>query len=569
MSHRITRNQYTSYYGPTAGSKIRLGDTGLVAEVERDSAVPGEECVFGGARSLRGAMGLSATRENALDCAIVNVVVIDWSGIYKSDIGIKNGRIVGIGKAGIPDIMSAVTPGMALGAGTQIISGEGLIATAGAVDCNCALDAPGLAESALSAGITTVLGGGAGHASEFESSAGTPGVRQIEIMLRAADALPLNVGLMARAGSPKPHALIEQIKAGAAGLNLSSAFGAAGAALDCALAVSIQFDLPIALEADAFNEAGGYDDLLAALQGRPLRLNLAEGQGGGPTPDALRVCGEHRILAASSSGSLPASVNTLDELRALLYARKRLDLRSAADAAFVESAVRGGTLAAEDALHDLGAIPIIASGSMNSGRLNDMLGRVWQTAHKMLKQRGRLPQERGQNDNLRIRRYLAKYTINPALACGIAHETGSLEVGKLADVVLWKPAFFGRRPECVIKGGMLAWSQSGVSGAALPRVQPVAARANFGALASSIPDCCVTFVSKLSLREKTIEGLGLKKPLAAVKQWRGIAKQEMKFNHAEPRMALDLHNFAVLADSEIVSSAPPENLPLAQRYALF
>lgn len=567
--HRISRGQYTSLYGPLTGAKIRLGDTALVAEIERDTSVPGDECVYGGARSLRDTMGLAATRDRALDTVITNVVVIDWTGIYKADIGIKNGRIAGIGRAGHPDIMEAVTPGMVLGAGTQVIAGEGMVATAGAVDSNCAFVTPGLAEAALSGGITTVIGGGAGHASEFEPEAATPGARHIELMLRATDDLPLNVGLLGRAGAAQPHALVEEIRAGAAGLSLCDCWGTGAAALECALAVAIQFDSPVSIQGDAFNEANGFEEFVSALKGRPVRFNLGEGMGGGPAPDALRVCGENRVLAASSSGSLPSSANTLEELRASMYARRRMDPKNEGDAAFVEWAVRGGALAAQDILHDLGAIPIVASASQSMGRTCDMVARVWQMAHKMHKHRGRLQGEKGGNDNLRIRRYIAKYTINPALACGIAHEAGSLESGKLADIVLWKPEFFGRRPECVLKGGMIAWMQAGIAGAGLPRVEPVYMRSGFGAAYGAAANCSVAFVSKLSLRENTVDSFGLKKPLSAVAKWRKIGKQEMRLNDIEPKVNMDLHNLTVMVNGQALTGAPPENLPLAQRYSLF
>lgn len=566
---RLSRGQYAALYGPLTGSKIRLGDTALVAEIERDSTVPGDECIYGGARSLRDTMGLAATRERALDSVITNAVVIDWTGIYKADIGIKNGRIAGIGKAGHPDIMDAVTPGLAIGAGTQVISGEGLIATAGAVDSNCAFCTPNLAEAALSGGITTIIGGGAGHASEFEPEAATPGARHIELMLRATDDLPLNVGLLGRAGAAQPHALVEEIRAGAAGLSLSDCWGTGTAALECALAVAIQFDSPVSIQGDGFNEANGFEEFVAALKGRPIRMNFGEGMGVGPAPDALRVCGENRVLGASSSGSIAASANSVEELRTSLFARRRMDPKNEADAAFVEWAVRGGALAAQDVLHDIGAIPIVASGSQASGRLCDMVARVWQMAHKMHKQRGRLQGEKGGNDNLRIRRYVAKYTINPALACGIAHEAGSLEGGKLADIVLWKPEFFGRRPECVLKGGLIAWMQSGIVGAGLPRVEPVYMRSGFGAAYGAAANCSVAFVSKLSLRENTVDSFGLTKPLSAVAKWRKIGKQEMKLNDVDPRVGMDLRNLTVMVNGQPLSGNPPENLPLAQRYALF
>ncbi|HLX64634.1 MAG TPA: urease subunit alpha [Planctomycetota bacterium] len=569
MSHRITRGDYIGFYGPTAGDKLRLGDTALLAEVERDCTVHGDENVYSGAHSLRDTMGLSAGAADALDCAILNVVVLDWTGIYKADIGIKNGRIAGIGKTGNPDIMDGVTPGLLIGASTRVISGEGLIATAGAVDANVSLLSARQAEAALAAGITTLLGGGSGHASDFEPEACAAGAQHIEALMRATDSLPLNFGFYARAGTPNPESLVEQILGGAAGLSLHEFWGAATAALECALAASVQFDVPLVLRPDVTNESGGLDAILKALKNRPVCHQLGLGVGGGALIDALRVCGEERVIPFSLGSARPGAINLLDEHREALYARRRLDRNANDDIAFVEAAVNGGSIAAEDMLHDMGAIPVVCSGGLAAGRPADLIARTWQTAHKMSQQRGSLSGDHGANDNIRIRRYIAKYTINPALACGIAHEVGSLEGGKLADVVLWKPAFFGVKPECVIKGGVAVWGQIGAPDAALPLVEPVASRRSIFAEGTAAADTSLVFVSKHSLRQTALVDYHLRKKIAPVRGWRSLTKKEMRLNDACPKITIDLKKNTVTADGVVLTCEPSESLPLAQRYALF
>ncbi len=565
----LSRHEYASFYGPTAGDRIRLGDTALIAEVERDCTVHGDENIYAGGRSIRDAMGLTAVAANALDTVVINAVVIDWTGIFKGDIGIKSGRIVGVGKAGNPDIMAGVTPGLVIGASTEVLSGEGLLATAGGVDANVAFVGARQAEAALSGGFTTLLGGGSGFASDFESDAGTPGARRIETLMRATDDLPLNFGFYARAGAPTPESLVEQILGGAAGLSLHEFWGSGAAAIECCAGISIQYDLPVTLRPDALNEAGGWDALIKTLKGRPVSLQLDMGSGGGNAADGLRACSEGRLLPISTGSARPSSINTLDAQREALFARRRMDRNDVTDAEFAETAAWGPALAAEDILHDLGAIPALSSGGMASGRPGDMIARAWRTAHKMSQQRGRLPGEHGQNDNIRIRRYIAKYTINPAILGGISHETGSLENGKLADVVLWKPAFFGIKPECVLKGGIVVWGQCGVAGAALPLVQPVSARAAIGGRGTSAADTSLVFVSKHSIRQNALANYNLRKKVAPVRGWRRVSKNEMRLNEATPKISIDLKRNTVTADGEMLTCEPAESLPLAQRYAMF
>ena len=569
MSHRLSRNEYAGYYGPTAGDKIRLGDTALVAEVERDCTVPGDENIYAGMRSLRDTMGLGASADDALDSVVVNVVIIDWTGIYKADIGIKNGRIAGIGKAGNPQIMAGVTPGLTIGAATEIICGEGRIATAGGIDANIALVSARQAEAALAGGVTTLMGGGSGFAQDFESATGTPGARRIETLMHATDDLPLNFGFYAKAGSQQPDSLIQQVLAGAAGLSLHEFSGVGAAALETCLGLSIQFDLPVALRPDPLSEAGGFDAVMKALNGRPACYQLNLGAGGLSAQDGLKVCGETRALPMSMGSARPGSINTLDEQRELLFARRRMDRNNSTDVAFAETSLLASSFAAEDLLHDMGAIPAISSGGMASGRPGDMIARAWRTAHKMSQQRGRLKGEHGANDNVRIRRYIAKYTINPALMCGISHEVGSLENAKLADIVLWKPAFFGIKPECIIKGGIAVWGQSGAPSGAIALVQPVASRATLCGASGASAHTSMVFVSKHSLRQNALTNYNLRKKVAPVRGWRSVSKAEMRLNDATPKISIDAKRHHVIADGEALICEPAENLPLAQRYALF
>ncbi|MEI6232429.1 MAG: urease subunit alpha [Planctomycetota bacterium] len=569
MSHRITRNDYAAYYGPTAGDKIRLGDTALVAEVERDCTVHGDENVYSGMRSLRDTMGLTAEFNDTLDSVITNVVIIDWTGIYKADIGIKNGRIAGIGKAGNPNIMSGVTPRMVIGSATEIISGEGRIATAGAIDANIALISSRQAESALSSGITTLMGGGAGYAQDFEVSTGTPGARRIETLMHATDDLPINFGFYAKAGASSEDGIIDQIRAGAAGLSLNESSGVGAASIECCMAVSIQFDLPVSLRPDPLSEAGGFDAVMKALNGRPAMYQLDLGTGGRSAQDGLRVCAESRAMPLSMGSARPSSINTGDEMRNLVYARRHMDQNNTADAAFADLSSIPAAVAAEDILHDLGAIPAISSGGMAGGRPGDLIARAWRTAHKMSQQRGRLPGETAHNDNIRIRRYIAKYTINPALMCGISHEVGSLENDKLADIVLWKPAFFGIKPECILKGGILVWGQAGSAGGGISSVQPVASRPTLGAGVGAAAHSSMVFVSKHSLRQNALANYNLRKKVAPVRGWRSVSKAEMRLNDVTPKIFIDVKKHMITADGEPLNCEPAENVPLAQRFALF
>jgi urease subunit alpha len=571
VSRSLPRSQYAGLYGPTTGDRVRLGDTALVIEVESDATTYGDECKFGGGKVLRDAQGQAAGRAGAeaLDCVITNALIVDWTGIRKADIGIKDGRIAGIGKAGNPDVMAGVTPGMVVGVTTEAIAAEGLIATAGAIDAHVHLICPQLADEALAAGVTTVVGGGTGPASGTNATTCTPGAWYLARMLQATDVLPLNVGLTGKGNSSRREGLDDQIRAGAVGLKLHEDWGTTPPAIDCCLRVADDEDVQVTIHTDTLNESGYVDDSLAAIGGRTIHTYHTEGAGGGHAPDIIRVCGEPNVLPSSTNPTRPFTVNTLDEHLDMLMVCHHLDREIPEDVAFAESRIRGETIAAEDVLHDLGAISMISSDSQAMGRIGETITRTWQTAHSMAEQRGRLPGERGANDNLRVRRYVAKYTINPAIAHGMAGEIGSLEVGKLADVVLWQPAFFGARPELVLKGGMIAWAQMGDANASIPTPQPLLMRPMFGALGGAVGATSIAFVSQRSLREETVTGLGLRKRLAAVEGCRGLGKRDMRLNDALPEMAVDPETYQVRADGVLLTSTPARTLPLAQRLSLF
>ena len=470
MSHRLGKRGYAEIYGPTVGDRVRLGDTGLVAEVERDFAVYGDECKFGGGKVLRDRMGQFAGADDAeaLDLVITNALIVDWTGIYKADIGIKNGRIVGIGKAGNPTVMVGVTAGMIVGVTTEAIAGEGLILTAGGIDTHIHFISPQQADEAIASGVTTFVGGGTGPTTGTNATTCTPGARHIELMLQATDNIPLNIGLTGKGNTSLSNGLIDQIRAGAIGLKLHEDWGTTPAAIDCCLVVADDEDIQVTIHTDTLNESGYVDDTIAAFKGRTIHTYHTEGAGGGHAPDIMRVCGEPNVIPSSTNPTRPYTVNTLDEHLDMLMVCHHLDREIPEDVAFAESRIRGETIAAEDILHDIGALSIISSDSQAMGRVGEVITRTWQTAHKMREQRGKLPSERGDNDNNRIRRYVAKYTINPAIAHGMSHDIGSVEVGKLADLVLWKPAFFGIRPELVLKGGFVAWAQMGDANASIP-----------------------------------------------------------------------------------------------------
>jgi urease subunit alpha len=571
MSRRLPRPQYAAMFGPTTGDRVRLGDTALVIEVESDAASYGDECKFGGGKVLRDAQGQAVGRRDAdaLDCVITNALILDWTGIRKADIGIKDGRIVGIGKAGNPDTMAGVTPGMVVGVTTDAIAAEGLIVTAGGIDAHVHLISPQQVDEALAAGITTLIGGGTGPSSGSNATTCTPGIFNLQRMLQATDAYPVNVGLLGKGNSSRPEGLDDQVRAGAVGLKLHEDWGTTPAAIDCCLTVADAEDVQVAIHTDTLNESGYVDDSLAAIGGRTIHTYHSEGAGGGHAPDIIRVCGEAHVLPSSTNPTRPFTINTLDEHLDMLMVCHHLDRAIPEDVAFAESRIRGETIAAEDVLHDLGAISIISSDSQAMGRIGETITRTWQTAHSMAEQRGRLEGETGANDNLRARRYVAKYTINPAIAHGMSHEIGSIEVGKLADIVLWRPAFFGSRPELVVKGGLIAWAQMGDANASIPTPQPLVMRPMFGALHGAAGATSITFVSRRSLAEETVTGLGLTKRLVAVAGCRELGKRDMRLNDALPTITVDPERYEVRADGVLLQSRPASSLPLAQRFSLF
>jgi urease subunit alpha len=571
VSHRIDRRHYADMFGPTTGDRVRLGDTGLVAEVERDFAVYGDECKFGGGKVLRDRQGqrTGATDAEALDCVITNALVVDAHGIYKADIGIKGGRIAGIGKAGNPDVMAGVTPGMVVGVTTEAIAGEGLIVTAGGIDAHVHFICPQQAYEALASGVTTFVGGGTGPATGTNATTCTPGSQHIRQMLRATDALPINIGLTGKGNTSSPEGLREQIAAGAVGLKLHEDWGTTPATIDCCLGVAEGEDVQVTIHTDTLNESGYVDDSIAAFKGRAIHTYHTEGAGGGHAPDIIRVCGLPNVLPSSTNPTRPFTVNTLDEHLDMLMVCHHLDKTIPEDVAFAESRIRGETIAAEDILHDLGAISIVSSDSQAMGRVGEVITRTWQTAHKMREERGRLADERGENDNARIKRYIAKYTINPAIAHGMAHEIGSVEVGKWADLVMWRPAFFGVRPELVLKGGFIAWAQMGDPNASIPTPQPLLMRPMFGALGGAVGATSLSFVSERAAAGGGLRELGLSKRIVAVRGCRSIGKRDMVHNAALPDIAVDPETYEVRADGVLLQCEPAARLPLAQLYHLF
>jgi urease subunit alpha len=567
----IDRRHYADMFGPTVGDRVRLGDTGLIAEVEHDFAVYGDECKFGGGKVLRDRQGQRAgvSDRDALDCVITNVVVIDATGIYKADIGIKSGRIAGIGKAGNPDVMAGVTPKMVVGVTTEAIAGEGLVLTAGGIDSHIHFICPQQIDEALASGVTTFVGGGTGPATGTNATTCTPGSRYIQQMLQATDALPINIGLTGKGNTSSPEGLVDQIRAGAVGLKLHEDWGTTPAAIDCCLAVAEGEDVQVTIHTDTLNESGYVDDSIAAFKGRTIHTYHSEGAGGGHAPDIIRVCGEANVIPSSTNPTRPFTVNTLDEHLDMLMVCHHLDKTIPEDVAFAESRIRGETIAAEDILHDLGAISIISSDSQAMGRVGEVITRTWQTADKMRRDRGRLALERGDNDNARIKRYVAKYTINPAIAHGMAHEIGSIAVGKWADLVLWRPAFFGARPEIVLKGGFIAWAQMGDANASIPTPQPLRMQPMFGAYGRAVGSSSIAFVSQRAALEGGLAELGLTKHVVPVRRCRGIGKRDMVWNDALPKITVDAETYEVHADGQLLRCGPASKLPLAQLYSLF
>ncbi len=572
MTLRVPRAQYADIYGPTVGDRVRLADTELLIEIERDLTVYGDEAKFGGGKVLRDGMGQSPSASSAdgvLDLVITNAIIVEHWGIIKADIGIRDGRIAGIGKSGNPDLMDGVTPGMIVGAGTEAIAAEGRIVTAGGIDSHIHFICPQLAETALSAGVTTLIGGGTGPATGTNATTCTPGPWNIHRMLQASDGLPVNLGFLGKGNSSSPLALSEQIEAGAIGLKLHEDWGTTPAAIDCALTVADKFDVQVAIHTDTLNEAGFVQDSIEAFKGRTIHTYHTEGAGGGHAPDIIRVCGEPNCLPSSTNPTMPFTVNTLDEHLDMLMVCHHLDPHIPEDIAFAESRIRAETIAAEDVLHDLGAISMMSSDSQAMGRVGEVIIRTWQTADKMKRQRGPLPGESGRNDNLRARRYIAKYTVNPAIAHGVAHEVGSLEPGRFADLVIWQPAFFGVKPELVIKGGMIAWAAMGDPNASIPTPEPVFYRPMFGAFGGALHATSMTFVSGAAHAARVPAALGLRKKIAVVGKCRSLGKRDMINNDALPRMEVDPDTYEVRADGELLTCEPALVLPMAQRYFLF
>jgi urease subunit alpha len=571
MSYRMSRSAYAQMFGPTTGDRLRLGDTSLVLQVEKDLTSYGDECKFGGGKVLREGMGQKAggDPDDALDYVITNALIVDYTGIYKADVGIKNGRIVGIGKAGNPDVMPGVTPGMVVGVTTEAIAGEGHILTAGGLDVHIHFICPQQADEAIANGLTTMIGGGTGPATGTCATTCTPGAANLAMMFRAVDNLPLNFGFLGKGNTAMPQGLPEQIQAGAIGMKLHEDWGTSPAAIDCCLSVAEQFDVQVAIHTDTLNESGFVEASIAAFAGRTIHTYHSEGAGGGHAPDIIRVCGEPNVLPSSTNPTRPFTRNTLDEHLDMLMVCHHLDKNLPEDVAFAESRIRGETIAAEDILHDMGAISIISSDSQAMGRIGEVIARTWQTASKMKDQRGTLPQEHGHNDNFRIRRYIAKYTINPAIAHGVGHLVGSVEVGKIADLVLWKPAFFGVKPELVIKGGHIAWAQMGDPNASIPTPQLVYMRPQFAALGKAVHHSAMTFMSQAAVDADVAGQIGISKRVEAVRGCRGIGKRDMKLNDALPVMEVNPETYEVRADGQRLTCEPVDKLPLAQKYFLF
>ena len=564
----IDRRAYAEMYGPTTGDRVRLGDTELIIEVERDHTTYGEEVKFGGGKVIRDGMGQSQrTAEHIVDVVITNALILDHWGIVKADIGIKNGQISGIGKAGNPDVQPDVD--IVIGPGTEAIAGEGLIATAGGIDAHIHFICPQQADEALMSGVTTMIGGGTGPATGTNATTCTPGPWNIHRMLEAADGMPLNFGFLGKGNASQPEALREQVEAGAMGLKLHEDWGTTPAAIDNCLTVADQMDVQVAIHTDTLNESGFVEDTMAAFKGRAIHTYHTEGAGGGHAPDIIRACGEKNVLPSSTNPTRPYTVNTVDEHLDMLMVCHHLDPKIAEDVAFAESRIRRETIAAEDILHDIGAFSMIASDSQAMGRVGEVICRTWQTAHKMRTQRGPLPEDSERNDNFRARRYIAKYTINPAVTHGISAQVGSIEVGKLADIVLWKPMFFGAKPNLIIKGGMIVAAAMGDPNASIPTTQPIYYRSMFGALGGALSTTSITFVSKAAAKAKIRDELDLKKDCQAVHDTRSVSKHDMRLNDALPSISVDSQTYEVRADGELLTCEPALSLPLAQRYSLF
>ena len=572
MSLGIPRRQFSDLFGPTVGDRIRLADTELFIEIEEDLTSHGDEAKFGGGKVLRDGMGQSswATRsDQTLDTVVTNAVILDHWGIVKADVGIRDGRIAAIGKAGNPDIMDGVTPWMTVAAGTEVIAGEGMILTPGGIDPHIHFICPQLAWEALASGITTLIGGGTGPATGTKATTCTPGEWNIHRMLEASEELPVNLGFLGKGNASHQEPLTEQIRAGAMGLKLHEDWGATPAAVDAALTAAEAYDVSVAIHSDTLNEAGYVEDTIRAFKGRTIHTYHTEGAGGGHAPDIIRVCGEANCLPSSTNPTMPFTVNTMDEHLDMLMVCHHLNLGIPEDLAFAESRIRAETIAAEDILHDIGAISMMSSDSQAMGRVGEVILRTWQTADKMKRQRGSLPGEKPGNDNLRARRYIAKYGINPAIANGISHEVGAIEVGKLADMVLWSPAFFGVKPDLVIKGGFIVAAAMGDPNASIPTPQPVIFRPMFGSLGRARFSTSVTFLSTAALEAGVHRKLQLQKRAVAVSGCRSLTKADMVLNNTLPNIEVDSDTYEVRADGELLKCEPAQTLAMAQRYFLF
>ncbi len=568
MATKIARADYAALYGPTTGDRVRLGDTDLIIEVERDLTTYGEEVKFGGGKVIRDGMGQSQISRagGAVDTVITNALIVDHSGIYKADIGLKGGIIAAIGKAGNPDVQAGVD--IIIGPGTEIIAGEGRIITAGGMDAHIHFIAPQQCEDALHSGVTTMLGGGTGPAHGTLATTCTPGPWHIARMMQALDAIPMNFGISGKGNASRPEGLIEMVNAGACALKLHEDWGTTPAAIDCCLSVADDMDVQVMIHTDTLNESGFVENTLAAIKGRTIHAFHTEGAGGGHAPDILKVVGSENIIPSSTNPTMPYTVNTVEEHLDMLMVCHHLDRSIPEDVAFAESRIRRETIAAEDILHDMGALSILSSDSQAMGRVGEVITRTWQTAHKMRQQRGRLPEETGENDNFRVRRYVAKYTINPAIAHGVSQHIGSVAVGKRADLVIWNPAFFGAKPEMVLMGGQIVVAQMGDPNGSIP-VQPMYSRPMFGALGRARGDAAVMFVSQAGLAAGVKGNLGLEKNVLAVQGTRGIGKRDMIHNAARPHVDVNPETYEVRADGELLTCQPATSLPLAQRYFLF
>ncbi|MES9844255.1 MAG: urease subunit alpha [Candidatus Sedimenticola sp. PURPLELP] len=565
---KISNQAYAEMYGPTIGDRVRLGDTELIIEVEQDHTIYGDEVKFGGGKVIRDGMGQSQlASSDVVDTVITNALILDYWGIVKADVGIKNGRIVAIGKAGNPDVQPGVN--IIVGPGTEAIAGEGSILTAGGIDSHIHFICPQQVDDALMSGITTMLGGGTGPATGTNATTCTPGPWNIHRMLEASEALPLNLGYLGKGNASLPLALEEQITAGAIGLKLHEDWGTTPAAIDNCLSVAERYDVQVAIHTDTLNESGFVEHTLGAIKGRTIHTYHTEGAGGGHAPDIIKACGQSNVLPSSTNPTRPYTVNTVDEHLDMLMVCHHLDPNIAEDVAFAESRIRRETIAAEDILHDLGAFSMIASDSQAMGRVGEVVTRTWQTAHKMKVQLGSLDGDPARHDNLRAKRYIAKYTINPAITHGIAHEVGSVEVGKLADLVLWKPAFFGTKPSLIIKGGMITAAPMGDPNASIPTPQPVHYRTMFGALGSALHSTCMTFISQAGHESGIAQALGLKSMIGVVSNCRTVTKADMVLNDYQPVIEVDPQNYQVKADDKLLTCEPAVELPMAQKYFLF